>query len=614
MSHALFGLALLALVVAGSPLHFPAAPMSSPNPPSLSQARFRVWLELVGIRPEQADVITAGFGRVAEEATRLAPAGRMEAADLMVRVTVGAAQPTGPGLADFGGRAAGAERGAGGFPTEAPPTIEVHLSIVDVLDGSFLMEETVTCRLPLTQGSAIVAPCLRTRIPRMVELMDAWAENEATNLETAADFGLSENERASLGPADLAAAYYREGVLASRAGFEARALELMAEAQPLFKETGMRLEEGAAWKQLAYLMAATHRGLDRAIDYAGTAVRIARELSDPVGEARALCLLAGCEARNGNYSRAARIARSAARRARDNDDAATEGTSIAILAGLAAVRGDFDQARALQGHALELVRATGNHHASARVLLSIAAVTAHDDDRIRSASMAQLDEAREMALESGDMVLLRDVTFAMANTRYDTTEMELVIAGEVDTIRAIKLSSRLDDKIGEAAAIGLLGAFAIRLGKLERAFEYLEVAQTRAVDADFVEGATDSFQVMGETVPDLSHGVTLLQTVVGLRAEQGDLRGQVKTLSDLSRLQAGLERNEEAWASYQGAVTAAGQYIAQLQENRDHEDIRESFTTVLKSLMTTRTELPFLARYLTIDRMLPLLNPSWIEG
>ncbi|MCH7824696.1 MAG: hypothetical protein IH849_07835 [Acidobacteria bacterium] len=565
--------------------------------------------------PQQVDVVTAGFADLAGEATHLAPAARLETADLIVRVTVGAVGTAGAGLAEIGGRAAGLERVATDLPTEAHPTIEVYFSIIDVLDGSFLMpEERVICRLPLTQGSAITAPCLRTRIPRMVDQMDEWAESEAATLESAADFGLSENDRTGLGPADLAAAYYREGVRASRAGFEARALDLMAKAQPLFKETGMRREEGAAWEQLAYLMAATNRDLERAINYAEQAVRIARELSDPVAEARALSLLAGCEARNGNYSRAARIARSAAGQARGNGDTLTEGMSIAILAGVAAVRGNFDQARALQGQALELVRAAGSRRAAARVLLSIAAVTAHDDDRVRSASMAQLDEVRETALESGSLALLRDVTFAMADTCYDTTESELVNAGEVGAIRAIRLSSRLDDKIGEAAGIGLLGAFAVRLGKLDRAFEYLGVAQERALEAGFVEGAIDSFQLLGETVPDQSYGVTLLEAVVGLRAEQQDLRGQVKTLSDLSRLQAGLERNEEAWASYQGAVTAADQYIAQLQENQDREDIRESFTMVLTSLMTTRTELPFLARYLKINRMLPLLNPRWIEG
>ena len=621
MFHALFGLALLTFLVAASPLHLPpaplhlpSAPLSSPNPPGLSQTSFGVWLEVVGMTPEQADVVTTGFGEVAEEATHLAPAGRLERADLIVRVTVGAARSTGPGLANIGGRAAGSERGAGDLPTEARPTVEVTLRIVDVLRGSLLMEdETVTCRLPLVQGNTIAAPCLRTWIPRMVELMDAWAESETTTLETAADFGLSENERDSLGPAELASAFYREGVRASRAGFEARAFALMADAQRLFRETGMRREEGAAWEHLAYLTAATHRSLEQAIGYAEQTVKIARELFDPVAEARALSLLAGCEARNGNYSQAARIARSAAGHARDNDDTLTQGMSIATLAGLAAVRGNFDQARALQSQALQLVRAAGNRRASARVLLSIAAVTAYDDDRVRSASLAQLDEVRETALESENLALLRDVTFAMADTRYDTTEKELVIAGEVDAIRAIKLSGRLDDKIGEAAAIGLLGAFAVHLGKLGPAFEFLGAAHTRAVEAGFPEGAADSFQKMGEEVPDQSYGVTLLQTVVGLRAEQQDLRGQVKTLSDISRLQAGLGRNEEAWASYQGAVTVAGQYIAQLQANRDLEDIRESFTMVLKSLVTTRTELPFLARYLKINRMLPLLNPSWIE-
>ena len=564
--------------------------------------------------PQQVDVVIAGFAEVAEEATHLTQAGRPEAADLIVRMTVGATAIAGPDLAAIGARAAVPERGGAAPRSEARPTIEVYLSIVDVLDGSFLLEENFTCQLPLTQGNSIAAQCLHTRIPRIVDRMDAWAESEAATLKTAADFGLSESDRTGLGPADLAAAYYREGVRASRAGFEARALDLMAEAQPLFKETGMRREEGAAWGQLAYLMAATHRGHDRAITYAEQTIRIARELSDPVTEARVLSLLAGCEARNGNYTRAARIARSAAAQARDNGDTLAEGMSIAILAGVAAVRGDFDQARPLHRQALELVRVAGSSRAAARVLLSIAAVTAHDDDRVRSASMAQLQEVREIALEIENLALLRDVTFAMADTRHDTTELKLHNAGEIDAIRAIKLSSRLDDKIGEIAGIGLLGAFAVDLGKLDRAFEYLRVAQERAVDAGFVEGAIDSFQMMGEAMPDPSDGVTLLEAVVGLRAEQQDLRGQVKTLSDLSRLQAGLEHNEEAWASYQGAVTVAGQYIAQLRENRDHEDIRQSFTMVLTSLMTTRTELPFLARYLKINRMLPLLNPLWIEG
>ncbi len=565
--------------------------------------------------PEQASVLLAGFGDVARAATHLQGAGRPENADLIVRVTVGAAGTAGPSLAEIGGAAAGSERGADSPSGEARPTIEVSFSIVDVLDGSFLMpEERVNCRLPLTQGSTIAAPCLLTRIQRLVDQMDEWAKREAATLETAADFGLPADDRAGLGAADLAAAYYREGLRASRAGFEARALDLMAEAQPLFRETGMRQEEGATWLQLAYLMAATNRDLDRAITYAEQTVRIARELSDSVAEARALSLLAGCEARIGAYSRAARIARSAAAQARDNADTLTEGTSVAILAGLAAVRGNFDQARALQGQALELVRAAGNDRAAARVLLSIAAVTAHDDDRVRSATMAQLDEVREIARESGSLALLRDVTFAMADTRYDTTEIELANAGEVDAIRAIKLSSRLDDRIGEAAGFGLVGAFAVHLGKLDRAFEYLRLAQEKAVEAGFVEGAIDTFQIMGEEVPDPSYGVTLLQTVLGLRTEQQDLRGQVRTLSDLSRLQAGLERNEEAWASYQGAVAVVGQYIAQLQEDRDREDIRESFTQVLTSLMTTRTKLPFLARYLKINRMLPLFNPSWIDG
>ena len=96
--------------------------------------------------------------------------------------------------------------------------------------------------------------------------------------------------------------------------------------------------------------------------------------------------------------------------------------------------------------------------------------------------------------------------------------------------------------------------------------------------------------------------------------EGGDLRGQVKTLADLSRLQSGLERYDDAWETHLRAAAVAEQYVEQLQENGDREDIRASFTMVLKSLITTRTELPFLARYLRLNPMIPLPNPNWVEG
>ena len=612
MSHALVGLAFLTLVLSAAP----PQPRSTALPPrpsfGASQASFSFWFESRGLPPEQAEVVAAGFAAAAEDAPRFAAAARPEEADLILRMVVGAAAMNFEAARQIGAGVT-ADPDDVGVRQQTTPTIEVHLSLVDILDGSVLVERRVDCELPLTRGRFIAASCLRTNFPRIVQRMEEWAERAAAASETAGDFGPSEADRRRLGAADLARAYYREGVRASRAGFEERATSLMAEAQPLFKEAGLRREEGAAWEHLAYLMAVTHRGPDRAIDYAEQTIRIARELSDPVTEARVLNLLAACEARTGDYERAARIARSASGHARESGDSLTEGTSVAILAGLEAVRGNFDQAGALQTRALSLVRGSGNARAEARLLLSIAAVTAQDDGELHSASLAQLEEVRDRARELGDLALLRDVTFVTADTRFATTNLALGLTGEVDAIRAFKLARRLDDKTGEAAAIGLLGTFAMRLQKLSLASDYLVLAQDRARDAGFLEGVTDSIQRLGEIALDLEQGVSLLEEVADARAEQEDLRGQIKTLSDLSRLQSGLERTDEAWESYRRAVAAVEEYVRQLQENADREDIRGSFTTVLKSLITTETYIPYLARYLRMNHMIPMPNPNWVE-
>ena len=618
MSRRFFRLVVLTLALLAPLLRSSsAATLAWPSTESAQDVSYRFWFESRGLPPAQAEVVATGFAEMARDATRLAAAARPLEADLMVRMTLGgAAMAQSNGAPQLGGGVVGAGADPGSYqtPDATDPTIEVTLSLIDTLAGEALFERRVDCQLPLTRGSFIAANCLRSNFPRIVRRMEEWADAETAVAAMVADFGPSESDRQRLDAAGLGRAYYREAVRASRAGYEVRALDLMAEAQPRFKQTGLRSEEGAAWAHLAYLIAATYRGDERAIDYAEQTVRIARELSDAALEAQALNLLAAGEARAGDYRRAVRIARSASSKARETGDALTEGTAIAILGGLAAITGNFDQARSLQADALRVVQSTGNARAEARLRLCLATVTALDDDRMRSASLEQLGEVGDRALELGSLGLLRDVAFAKADARYGTTEFGLLTAGEVDAIRALRLSRRLDDKVGEAAAIGLLGAFALRLGKRSQGLDYLVQAQELARAAGFAEGLNDSVQLLGESSLDLEHATSLLDEVVASRVAEGDLRSQIKTLSDISRLQSAMQRGDDAWESYVRAATAVDAYVGRLREGTDQEDVRESVVTVLKSLMTTRTELPYLARYQRINRIIPLQNPNWIDG
>ena len=66
-------------------------------------------------------------------------------------------------------------------------------------------------------------------------------------------------------------------------------------------------------------------------------------------------------------------------------------------------------------------------------------------------------------------------------------------------------------------------------------------------------------------------------------------------------------------ARERNGIAATDEYASRLRDNPDEEDIRESFATVLKSNIATRTELPFLARYLRLNHLTPLPNPNWVE-
>jgi len=98
--------------------------------------------------------------------------------------------------------------------------------------------------------------------------------------------------------------------------------------------------------------------------------------------------------------------------------------------------------------------------------------------------------------------------------------------------------------------------------------------------------------------------------------QTGDVlvRREIKTLSDMVRLHAGLGENDAAWARYQEALGALDRYVGERNADPFAEDIEESFITVLKSLVATRTELPFLGDYLELQHLLVIPNPGWVQG
>ena len=99
-----------------------------------------------------------------------------------------------------------------------------------------------------------------------------------------------------------------------------------------------------------------------------------------------------------------------------------------------------------------------------------------------------------------------------------------------------------------------------------------------------------------------------------IRRETNDLRQEIKTLSDMVRLHAGLGENDAAWARYQEALGALERYVGERNADPFAEDIEASFITVLKSLAATRPELPFLEDYLELRHLLVVPNPSWVQG
>jgi tetratricopeptide (TPR) repeat protein len=562
---------------------------------------------------EEAGTLESALARMVE-GKRVTTAARREDSRYLVRIRLEGYGATSDGLELTGGIGSG---GIGGElevadPSQPTSSARVVIGLVDVLEGITLLERAVKCRLPLTERGRITDPALRANLSHVVDVMEKSARSIPRDQPEEA-YGPDEGERKRLGQEELARVLSREAARATRRGFGETALALLAEAQPLFKTVGLRREEGLIWERLAGATASTGRPLERAIDYAQQAVRLARESSDRTAEARALTCLAVIEARAANYPRSLELLQAARRMSKDEGDALTEATALANVAGLTAIRGSFERARSLHQEALLLAGETGSRRAAARFLVSAALIQSHLDRRDREKALELLARARDVARDTGDLSIERDVAFAQAKVRFSTTDLRHLMEGEVDAIRALQLSRDVGDREGEAAAFALLGAFSHRLVRPELAAEYLALAQQKARAGGHTEIVIDGLQLLGDMAPNTERALSFLEEVLALRRQSGDLRGEVKTLSDMSRLLSALRREDLARERHREAVDALERYVAGRAADPFREDIEASLVVSLKSLMATRTELPYLERYLAIRNLTIVPDPTWTE-
>ena len=405
------------------------------------------WLDARLNDVQQAEVIASAMERMARGTGRLERAGRKEDADVLVSLKLGALRTERDGGTQSTGF--GPEETA---QVDATSTrILLDFQVLDLLSGETVFGQRVRCGLPLTAGTRLADPALRARLSHIVDVIDDWVKERPIETSHATTFapkldGLDDAERART--------LYREAERASQAGYQDAALTMLAEAQTVFKQTGLREEEGRAWEWLAALMGTTGRPLDRSVTYAKQAVRIARPVSDPRAQARTLGLLAALEARNRNYPRALELLQAVRRQGHEAGATLVEAMAIANMAGLTAMRGKFESAQTMQAQALALAQQSGKPRAEGRVRLAMAVIAARTDERDRSDTLAQLAEITRLATASDDRALEEDAAFVQANVRLGTTNLSQLLSGEIDAIRALKLARLLEDRQGEAAARG----------------------------------------------------------------------------------------------------------------------------------------------------------------
>ncbi|HSF15885.1 MAG TPA: hypothetical protein VLK65_10075 [Vicinamibacteria bacterium] len=571
-----------------------------------------IWVDGVRFSPNETEVfIDTVAGMVRGKPVEMAD--RLENADLLLRLHLAStrAQTTvGEEARPSSYRLDPAE-----IEIDAPPTsaafADVEWTLVDIVRDRVIQEKSLRCRLPLTERNRLQDPMLRASLSDATDVAERWVDERAPDPVPPA-FGPSGEERRSLGPSELAHALRREAARALLRGYEETGLTLLADAQALYKQTGLRHDEGLTWERLAASTLSTGRPLETAVSYAEQAVKVARESSDSRAEARALVTLAVGEAAGSDYRRSLEVLQAAQRMARNDGDNATESVVLANIAALTAIRGRFSAALGQQEQALTLLE-PGNARLETRLKLAMAVVQSHLDARDRAETLGKLLRLREVARQTNDLGLDRDLAFVLANVRFNTTDLAQLNEGELDAIRALRLSRRLGDRRGEAAALALLGAFSHKLLQPAEGAEYLGRALESARENGYVEITIDSLHLLGEMAPSAERGVLFLDDVLLLRRETGDLPGQIRTLSDQSRLLAGLGKGDGAWTKYREAVSVLGRYVEERLGHPFKEDIRSSFIDTLKTLVATRAEAPFLERYLEMRHLMITREPEWME-
>lgn len=229
----------------------------SASPPEPEAVTF--WVDAVRLSARDRQSIAEVVARMVDD-PKVTAANRREEADLLVKLSLGSARGEEAGSAR--GEEAGSATGARSELAESQIETEgvsgsiatVELRLVDVVEGATLLKRNHRSQIPLVERSRVVDPMLRASLSDVVVGIESWAASRRGSPRDAETFGPSERERQTLAPPDLALRLYQEAVRAFQRGYQEAALNLLAEAQPLFKQTGRRSDEGLAWERLGFLM------------------------------------------------------------------------------------------------------------------------------------------------------------------------------------------------------------------------------------------------------------------------------------------------------------------------------------------------------------------------
>ncbi|GAA2118707.1 hypothetical protein GCM10009780_78030 [Actinomadura alba] len=210
-------------------------------------------------------------------------------------------------------------------------------------------------------------------------------------------------------PLALAQATHHEGAAAVSGGDAERGAALLEEALARYGALGVADHADAVLARLALAVAADLRGdTDGAIELCRAGLVICRERGDSLLQAYALYVLARAEWTAGDGARATAHARDAVRLARDLPDPVALAGAVELLAWIAETDGGAERAAVLLGAAHGLRRAYGFAGMSRSVLL------AHHQGCLQRTRRALGQSAHEAAFQrGGDLSLEQAVAWAL---------------------------------------------------------------------------------------------------------------------------------------------------------------------------------------------------------